>query len=157
MKKQNNKRAINDVAIKYEAAGWSATQFASRAQMDVLATKGVDSKQRVHFVKVFHSVALTGQASAGEDSTVVPNDEENNQYIQNAFSNNAEPIYAYVFYKADKLDKITLVNVNTKLAVRLVAVKKDESKDTSKDAIKDATKEVSKESVEKKKRRARNC
>jgi hypothetical protein len=149
MKKQNNKRAIGDVAIKYEAAGWSATQFASRAQMDVLATKGADSKQRVHFVKVFHSAALTGQASAGEDSTVVPSDEENNQYIQNAFSNNAEPIYAHVFYKADKLDKIALVNVNTKLAVRLVAAKKDENKE----AAKEVSKEVSKEVVEKKKRK----
>jgi hypothetical protein len=103
-------RGIADTIIKYEAAGWSATHLASKAQMDIFATKGEGNKQRIHFVKVIDRDIMTE-----------PSMEETNQYIQNAFSNMAEPIYAYVYYKNDKLDKILLDDVNTAKSVRLVA------------------------------------
>jgi hypothetical protein len=105
-------RGIADTIIKYEAAGWSATHLASKAQMDIFATKGEGNKQKIHFVKVIDRDIMTE-----------PSVEETNQYIQNAFSNMAEPIYAYVYYKNDKLDKILLDDVNTAKSVRLIATK----------------------------------
>ena len=116
-------RGVTDSIIKYESAGWSPTHLASKAQMDIFATKGEGNKQRIHFVKVID-----------KDLMPEPSIEETNQYIQNAFSNNAEPIYAYVYYKADKLDKILLEDVNTGKSVRLIAVKevaKDNKKNTN--------------------------
>lgn len=108
-------KGITDTIIKYEAAGWSATHLASKAQMDIFATKGEGNKQRIHFVKVIDRDIMTE-----------PSIEETNQYIQNAFSNMAEPIYAYVYYKNDKLEKILLDDVNTAKSVRLVAAKSPE-------------------------------
>lgn len=103
-------KAINDTRIKYEAAGWSATYLSGKAQMDIFATRGEGTKQKIHFIKVIDFDIMTE-----------PSTEETNQYIQNAFSNNAEPIYAYVQYKGEKLDRIALQDINLNKAMRLVA------------------------------------
>ena len=117
-------RSITDTLLKYEGVGWSATHLASKAQMDIFATKGEGNKQRVHFVKVID-----------KDIMKEPSIEETNQYIQNAFSNNAEPIFAYVYYKENKLDKIILEDINSGKNLRLIADKKTEAVDKQENVV----------------------
>ena len=100
---------------KYRAAGWSTQSF-SRATLHFIATKGEGSKQKVHFVRVFES--HTGIKSPEDRSR-----EENNTFIQNAFSNNATPVYAFAHYSESKdmFDKISLIDINSGSSLRLVA------------------------------------
>ncbi len=107
---------VADVAAKYKSAGWTATQLSNKGIVDIFATKGGGAKQRIHFIRVFP--AHSGITGASDKS-----DEENNTYIQNAFSNSATPVYAFVSYK-DKtgaLDKISLNDINLNKGIRLIS------------------------------------
>lgn len=137
-------RAVNDTRIKYEAAGWTANHINGKAQMDIFAIKGEGNKQKVHFIKVIDLEIMSE-----------PSTEETNQYIQNAFSNKAEPIYAYVQYKADKLDRIALQDINLNKGVRLVAAATKPSEEV-KEVKEEPKKEDKPKSTEKKRRIARD-
>ncbi len=76
----------DEIVARYETEGWRTLVTPANAQMDFIAVRG----DRMHFVKAI-----------GETP---PSDGIRNQYIQNAMSNAAEPVFA----AADG----TLTNVN---------------------------------------------
>jgi hypothetical protein len=109
---------ITEVIAKYKESGWTATQIAK--QNNIIAVKGEGTKQKLHFVRVHVSYGGVGVSKLSDKSS-----EENNTFIQNAFSNMATPVYAYVSYSdAYKLEKMFLEDINLNTPIRLVVAKK---------------------------------
>lgn len=69
---------VTNIMARYTAEGWNTIIVPTAALMDFIAVRG----DRMHFVKVF-------AADAPEPSVGW-----RNQYIQNAMSNSAEPVFA---------------------------------------------------------------
>ncbi len=80
---------INDVINKYTAYGWTVIRPSGTALNDLIAQKN----KRLHFVQV-----VTDETSAKHSGIA------KNTFIQNAFSNSAQPIHAYVTYSS-RLDE----------------------------------------------------
>lgn len=80
---------IGFVLSKYRLEGWEVIMAPATAPMDLICVRAT----RFHFVKVL------GGAE--------PTDGERNQFIQNAMSNTAEPVFATV-----EGEKMTLKNIN---------------------------------------------
>lgn len=94
------------VAAKYAKKGWQVMSF-SVGYNDLIA-KSAPNKQghsRVHFIQVM-TPETENDARYGREAR--------GQFVQNAFSNNAEPVYALV-----KKQKVSLTNVNLEKRVRL--------------------------------------
>lgn len=104
---------IQDVINKYQECGFVANQKGT--SNEIIAIKGVKTQQKLHFIRVFPSHDGTGILSSSDKSV-----EENNTFIQNAFSNSAVPVYAYVSYTDNVLNRILLEDINLKQAIRLV-------------------------------------
>jgi hypothetical protein len=97
-------RCSDDAIIKkYTDAGWIAF-CPPKGINNVIAFK----PGRMHFIKIVRSV---------DDGVGIPK----NTFIQNAFSNSADPIYAVV---GPKSAAIKLVNINLNTRVVLAARKK---------------------------------
>ena len=80
---------IGFVLSKYRLEGWEVIMAPATAPMDIICVRGT----RFHFVKVLGGAEpLYG---------------ERNQFIQNAMSNTAEPVFATV-----EGEKMTLKNIN---------------------------------------------
>lgn len=89
---------IGFVLSKYRLEGWEVLMAPPTAPMDLICVRS----SRFHFVKVL------GGAE--------PSDGERNQFIQNAMSNRAEPIFATV--EGEKMD---LKNINEGTRVQIKA------------------------------------
>ncbi len=76
---------VNDVINKYTAYGWTVIRPSGTALNDLIAQKN----KRLHFIQV-----VTDEASARHSGLA------KNTFIQNAFSNSAQPIYAHVTYSS---------------------------------------------------------
>ena len=127
---------VPEVAGKYKLAGWAVQVLTNRGAVDIIASRGEKSRQKVHFVRVFES--HTGVLKPENKSN-----EENNNYIQNAFSNMAIPVYAFANYNENKavFDRISLMDINSNMNLRLILEKKsDEPVAKSVSAPKIATK-----------------
>jgi len=104
--------AIPDVIARYKAAEWEVV----RVNTGLIASKGEGARRKTHFVSVFESYTNIKDQS---DKSV----EENNAYIQNAFSNQAIPVYVFANYNAKKdvFDKLTFKDINTGKSLRIIS------------------------------------
>jgi hypothetical protein len=89
------------VIAKYTESGWTASLAPKGSINDVIAQKN----GKYHFIQV-----ITG--GPPEDSAPKTDDLAKNTFIQNAFSNGAIPVHAYVTSAGTTL-KISLQDVNT--------------------------------------------
>jgi NACalpha-BTF3-like transcription factor len=120
--KQRAKVATQDgvdlVMQRYLSGGWSVISGLGAAQL--YASRGIGSKKKVHFIRVFSS-------HTGITDTSKLSDEENNSYIQNAFSNMAVPVYAFVSYKEKNgsfvATRVVLEDINLRCPIRLIMQK----------------------------------
>ena len=107
---------VQDVINKYQECGFIANQ--KGISNEIIAIKGIKNQQKIHFVRVFPSHDGVGILSSNDKSV-----EENNTFIQNAFSNSAVPVYAYASYTDNILTRISLEDINLKQPIRLVVKK----------------------------------
>jgi hypothetical protein len=98
---------------KYQGSGWTAIRLGNRK--DIFAVKGEGLQQKVHYIRVFTT----------NTNEITPlSSEENNIYIQNAFSNMAVPVYSNVYYKDLVCAKVILTDINLNKNLRILAEKK---------------------------------
>lgn len=94
------------VKKKYENAGWQTIGAPNIVINDIIAKKN----DKFHFVKI-----LTDEQSDKNLAEIQKND-----FIQNAFSNGATPVYAHV--KSTKTNKIKMsfenINTNNRIIIR---------------------------------------
>lgn len=93
---------VQEVINKYNKSGWVAMRAPEGTLNDVLARKD----KRFHFVQV-----LTKDNAADPKFTGL----QRNNFVQNAFSNGADPVYAFLTVKSTRQGtaaKITFENVN---------------------------------------------
>jgi hypothetical protein len=106
---------IEEVKSAYVGAGWEVQASPPRAPMHFTAARG----GHWHHVK---AVDAAKEKSGGAD----PSDVAKSDFVQNALSNKARPVYAVVSETAGKT-KISYKDVNTNGSVRIaVATKKKE-------------------------------
>jgi hypothetical protein len=99
---------IGAVVGKYEAKGWKTLLTMSGAT-DIIAQS--ENRSRLHFIQVVRHGHEGGAKYGGESK---------NTFVQNAFSNGATPVHAFVEIARSKMDdaskkpeaKITLRDVN---------------------------------------------
>lgn len=85
---------VNDVYQKYIAAGWTVIVPPAMSINHLIAQKG----KKMHFIQV-----LTLDTMSGEIFQGLPK----NTFIQNAFSNGAIPVHAFVRVVKTSLNKLT--------------------------------------------------
>ena len=109
---------VTQVANAYTAAGWNIIiVYPIRGMVDIIAKKNIigesTSRYRFHFVQVVPIEARETGKFIGQ---------QKNDFIQNALSNQADPIHAIVtaeLKRAEYKFKLSLNNPNTNAAVRL--------------------------------------
>lgn len=85
---------VASTATKYSGEGWQTLTMPNCARMDIVAVRG----DRIHFIKV-----------VTEENK--PSDGWRNQFIQNALSNAAEPIFA------DESGSLTNINESRRVVI----------------------------------------
>ncbi len=112
-RKSKTPSAIPEVLTRYKTAGWDVVRLNNTT---LAASKGDNSRRKTHFITVYES--HTGVKDQSDKSV-----EENNAYIQNAFSNQATPVYVFANYneKKDAFDKILFKDINTGKSLRIVS------------------------------------
>jgi len=115
-KKMPRAQTITEEVIgAYKTAGWEVQTAPRRAPMTFTAKRG----EHYHHVKV---VDAAKEKNGGAD----PSDVAKSDFVQNAISNVARPVYAtYNETSAGKI-KINFKDVNTGGAVRIATAKKKE-------------------------------
>lgn len=104
---------IDEVARAYVGAGWAVQMSPPRAPTHFTAMRG----SHWHHVKVVDAAKEKTGAAAD------PSDVAKSDFVQNALSNKARPVYATVSESAGKT-KVTYKDVNTGGAVRIAAAAK---------------------------------
>ncbi len=85
------KTLVELVFARYTEKGWRAMIFFPRTAVnDLIAQKSAAAKtQKIHFIQVKTDELIAANPKAFEG-------EQKNAFIQNAFSNNATPVYAVI-------------------------------------------------------------
>lgn len=112
-KRNRTQAMIEEVKRAYEGAGWAVQMSAPRAPTHFTATRG----GHWHHVKV---VDAAKEKSGGAD----PSDVAKSDFVQNALSNKARPVYAVVTETPAGGSKISYKDVNTNGSVRISAAAK---------------------------------
>lgn len=101
---------VDEVQTRYEAAGWQTMRGGNA--VDIIARRD----KRYQFIQVIPAESASDPAWTGE---------ARNSFVQNALSNNAEPIHALVATSKARDGstkvKVSLSNTNLGSAVKLVA------------------------------------
>lgn len=98
---------VEVVIARYKEKGWTTIR-ANGGQNDIIANSAPNKhgKTKMHFIQVMTPETAGDARYSGESR---------GQFVQNAFSNSAEPIHAVVNARRG----ISLTNVNSGTAVRL--------------------------------------
>lgn len=96
---------IRHIAKKYETMGWTVITVGNASGTSTVDLM-VQRARTLHFIKCVESLETTAELS----------DLPRNSYIQNAFSNNAVPVYATV---NSATGAVALANVNTNETIML--------------------------------------
>ncbi len=101
--KQKPQTPVECVIDKYRTHGWIVMFVNGSGINDIIAQKTTDQKTKLHFIQV-----VTDEDAAKHNGNA------KNDFIQNAFSNQAVPVYAYIDYPSkDKSNPvITFEDVN---------------------------------------------
>lgn len=91
---------VEAVIDKYRSNGWVVISVQGVGLNDIIAQKQ-SGTNRLHFIQV-----------VTDDQAAKHNGNAKNDFIQNAFSNQAVPVYAYVEQTKDKSPIITFEDVN---------------------------------------------
>ncbi len=112
-KRNRTQAMIEEVKQAYTGAGWAVQMSAPRAPMHFTATRG----DHWHHIKV---VDAAKEKAGGADPSDVPKSD----FVQNALSNKARPVYAVVTETTAGGFKISYKDVNTNGSVRIAAAAK---------------------------------
>ena len=116
-KRNRTSGIIEEVKAAYVGAGWAVQMSPPRAPTTFTAVRG----SHWHHVKVIDAAK---EKAGGAD----PSDVAKSDFVQNALSNKARPVYAVFSENAAGKTKINFKDVNTGGAVRITAgVKKKET------------------------------
>lgn len=116
-KRSRTSAMIDEIKGAYVSAGWAVQMSPPRAPTTFTAVRG----SHWHHVKV---IDATKEKAGGAD----PSDVTKSDFVQNAISNKARPVYAIFSETASGKTKINFKDVNTGGAVRIAtSTKKKEA------------------------------
>lgn len=104
------------VSEKYKSFGWTVIKSPPKSVTDLIASKD----KKLHYIQITTPETI---------SDAKFQDNSKSQHVQNAFSNNAVPIYAHVVPENKKLGthKVTFTDINTNSKVIIGRAKKEEA------------------------------